>query len=443
MIAAVTHPLQTLVGRRKAGESAGVWSACTAQRTVLEACLQQAEADGCDVCIESTCNQVDQFGGYSGMTPAQFVEYVRGICAARNFPLERVILGGDHLGPNPWRKEPFAAAMPKALDLVRAYVKAGYTKIHLDASMCCADDSGNGHGALDDETVAARAADLCSAAEEAWEEARPTGQRPVYIIGTEVPIPGGAQQAEMHIRPTTPDAVADTVEVTRRAFLDRGLAGAWERVVGVVVQPGVEFSDSAVADYRREAARPLRDWIAKSPQLVFEAHSTDYQSAGALRELVEDQFAILKVGPGLTFAYREGLFALEEIEREWLGRNPDVELSGLRACLEAQMLSHPGHWEGHYHGDKAALGLARRFSYSDRCRYYWATPPMLLAVERLLHNLRTRPAPLSLLSQYLPLQYQGIRAGRLDNQPEDILRAKVREVTSIYSRACGQSPSPS
>lgn len=433
------HPLQLLIARQKAGEATGIWSACTAHRTVIEACLQQAAADGCEACIESTCNQVDQFGGYSGMTPAQFVEYVRGICRDRGFPFERVILGGDHLGPNPWRREPVALALAKAQDLVRAYVRAGYTKMHLDASMCCADDRPGKYGALEEETVAARAADLCAAAESAWAEERPTGLRPVYIIGTEVPIPGGAQEVELHIQPTTSEAAAQTVEVTRSAFRDRGLAEAWERVVGVVVQPGVEFSDSAVAEYRREAAAPLRAWIARQGQLVFEAHSTDYQSGKALRELVEDQFAILKVGPGLTYAYREGLFALEDIEREWLGGKRAVELSNLRARLEAEMLSHPGHWQSHYRGDEQAKAFSRKFSYSDRCRYYWAAPALQDAVNRLLSNLQRHPPPLTLVSQHLPVQYRAVREGRLAARPLDWLRDKVREVTALYSRACGQS----
>jgi len=433
------HPIQEMIARQKAGNVAGVWSACTAHRTVLEACLEQAAADGCDACIESTCNQVDQFGGYSGMTPAQFVEYIRKICGDVGFSFDRVILGGDHLGPNPWRHEPEAIAMPKARELVKAYVLAGYTKIHLDASMCCADDRRARNGALDDEIVAARAADLCATAESAWMDRQPMPTRPVYIIGTEVPIPGGAQEVEMHIRPTTAEAAAHTVEVTRRAFMKRGLAEAWERVVGLVVQPGVEFSDSVVAEYQREAAAPLRAWIGRQGQMVFEAHSTDYQSGKALRELVEDQFAILKVGPGLTFAYREGLFALEEIEREWLGRNPAIELSNLRACLEAQMLSHPEHWRKHYHGDMAAQALARKFSYSDRCRYYWPDPGVQGAVNRLLDNLHRNPPPLSLVSQYLPAQYQAVREGRLPCHPLDWLRDKVREVTAKYSRACGQS----
>ena len=38
-------------------------------------------------------------GGYTGMTPARFRRFVLGIAARASLPKERVLLGGDHLGP--------------------------------------------------------------------------------------------------------------------------------------------------------------------------------------------------------------------------------------------------------------------------------------------------------------------------------------------------------
>ena len=43
-----------------------------------------------------------------------------------------------------WRREDAATAMSHAEVLVRAYVAAGYTKLHLDCSYPCADDVGPG-----------------------------------------------------------------------------------------------------------------------------------------------------------------------------------------------------------------------------------------------------------------------------------------------------------
>lgn len=105
---------------------------------------------------------MNQFGGYTGMQPADFRDFVYNIARTVGFPAERIILGGDHLGPNCWQDEPAAVAMEKSIDLIKAYVAAGFSKIHLDASMSCADDP----VPLDHGVVAERAARLCQAAEE-------------------------------------------------------------------------------------------------------------------------------------------------------------------------------------------------------------------------------------------------------------------------------------
>ncbi len=115
------------------------------------------------VLIEATCNQVNQFGGYTGMTPAEFVAYVHGLAAENDFPTGQLILGGDHLRPNVWQNEPAASAMQIAADMVRVYVKAGYTKIHLDATMKLGDD--NPSRPLDVELATRRAAWLAKTAE--------------------------------------------------------------------------------------------------------------------------------------------------------------------------------------------------------------------------------------------------------------------------------------
>jgi D-tagatose-1,6-bisphosphate aldolase subunit GatZ/KbaZ len=430
------HPLAELVEAQKAGRAVGAYSICSANRYVLEAAMLEAQAGGGDALIESTSNQVDQFGGYSGMRPADFVAWVREAARGIGFPAERVILGGDHLGPNPWQREPAEGAMAKARDLVRAYVEAGYTKIHLDASPRCADDGGESRGALPVETVAARAAELCVVAEQTHSglgSAAPL----VYVIGTEVPVPGGAQEELREVAATRVEDAQETLALTRQAFRARGLESAWERVMAVVVQPGVEFGDAAVVPYDRRKARALAAHIEGVPGIVYEAHSTDYQTRGALREMVEDHFAVLKVGPALTFAFREAVFALEAVELEWLGGREAIGLSRVGETLERVMRQNPAHWKDHYHGDEAARRYARKYSYSDRSRYYWPHPDLRSALQRLLTNLEASPAPLTLLSQYLPAQYRAVRNGAIRNAPAELIRHKIREVTGDYAFACG------
>ena len=428
--------LLRMTAAQKRGEPQGIYSLCSANRFVLEAAMEQGLRDGSAVLIEATSNQVDQFGGYTGMTPAAFAVMVREVACARGLPSERLILGGDHLGPNAWRNENAAPAMAKARDLVAAYVSAGFAKIHLDASMPCADDANAGREHLPDEVVAARAADMCAAAEAAHRAGNTGMPAPLYVIGTEVPRPGGAQSAQAVVEVT---AVADaerTMRVCEEAFAAKGLHDAWRRVIAVVVQPGVEFGDDTVSAYDRKHAAGLSGFIKRHPQLVYEAHSTDYQLAELLRQMVEDQFAILKVGPELTFAFREAVFALDAVEEEWLAVRSGAQPARVRAALERAMRARPVYWEKYHRGTEAETAFARRYSFSDRSRYYWVQPVVQDALNRLLANLTRTPPPLTLISQYLPRQYEAIRAGRLRNAPRDLITHKIGEITNKYARAC-------
>ena len=417
--------LQEIVAANRAGARRGIGSVCSAHPLVLEAAIDAARADGRPLLIEATCNQVNQEGGYTGMTAGDFHAFVGGLARARGLAADRLILGGDHLGPNPWRHEPAAGAIAKAEVLVRSYAEAGFAKIHLDASMACAGDP----VPLPPELIAERAARLAGAAEA-------TGARPVYVIGTEVPVPGGAHEAIDALEVTRTADLVRTIEVHDRAFRAAGLDGAWDRVLAVVVQPGVEFGSEQVVDFVPERADALAAAIRTVPRLAFEAHSTDYQTEASLAALVARHFAILKVGPGLTFALREALFALAAIEAELL---PAAERSGLRQRLDAAMLADPRHWRGHHAGSARALDLARAFSLSDRSRYYWPVPEVAAAVDRLFANLADIPLPL--LSQYLPRAYDAVREGRLEREPRALVRHAVGHVLAVYARACGEPTS--
>jgi D-tagatose-1,6-bisphosphate aldolase subunit GatZ/KbaZ len=387
------------------------------------------------VLVESTSNQVNQEGGYTGVTPAGFVEFVARLRAESGLQAGRVVLGGDHLGPHPWAALGARTAMERAARMVRDYVGAGYEKIHLDASMRCADDP---PGALADEVIADRTAALAAEAEAAVSDRAGAGPAPVYVIGTEVPPPGG--QAGEHAGPV-PTRVEDArrgLELTRAAFALRGLERAWERVLAQVVQPGVEFGDDVVYRYRREPAAHLRAFSESQERLVFEAHSTDYQTEASLRALVEDHFAVLKVGPELTFALREALFALEAIERELLERRAPERLSGLRRALESSMREDPRHWKAYYgEADEETLRLRRAFSLSDRARYYWPVPAVRQAAERLFANLDAERLPAGLLRQHLPQEAEPLASGPREGATARLARGAVRRVLARYARACG------
>lgn len=426
--------LAEVVRAQKRGEPRGITSVCSAHEEVLRAAFEQALADGSSVLVESTCNQVNQDGGYTGVRPDGFVAFARRLAEESGLPPERLVLGGDHLGPSPWTQLPAEAAMERAAELVRQYVRAGYEKIHLDASMRCASDP---EGALADEVAAERTAELAAAAEAAIAARAPGLPAPFYVIGTEVPPPGGQKREHEGPGATGVEAARRGFELTRAAFAGRGLGRAFERVLAQVVQPGVEFGDDRVFRYRREAAAALRAWSEDQERLVFEAHSTDYQGEDALAALVEDHFAVLKVGPELTFALREALFALEDIERELLGRRRPEGLSGLRAALEQAMRDDPRHWKAYYPThDEDELRLRRQFGLSDRARYYLPTPRVREAVGRLFANLDAVELPRGVVSQYLPVAAEAAEAAAAPGRSARLARLHVRRVLARYARAC-------
>lgn len=420
-------PLQSLLASHRAGANVGLYSVCCSNEQVLRAAMQVALRHETLLLVEATSNQVDQFGGYTGMTPPQYRDYVLALADEQDLPHEQLLLGGDHLGPNAWQKQPAAEAMAHARVLIEAYVAAGFHKIHLDCSMSCADDP----VPLPDAIVAARSAELAVIAERtAAEHGLPP---PVYVIGTEVPIPGGEASLEAGLSVTTPQAAAQTLAIHQQAFDTPQLRDAWQRVIALVVQPGVDFDHSSVHDYDPAAASALADFLEQQPRIVFEAHSTDYQRESGLHALVRDHFAILKVGPAATFAYREALFALAAIETQLL---PAEQCSQLPQRLEQVMLAQPGAWQGHYHGDDASLRRLRAYAYSDRCRYYWGAPELEAAVATLFANLQRHAPPLVLLSQYLPEQYRAVREGRLQNTPAALVQHRIGLCLDEYARAC-------
>lgn len=418
-------PLSGLARLRRSGTPRGITSVCSAHPVVLRAALRFGRDHAAPVLIEATCNQVNHQGGYTGMTPADFAALVRDLARQEGCPADLVLLGGDHLGPNPWRDLPAEAAMAEAEAMIAAFVAAGFRKLHLDASMGCKGEP----AALDDETTATRAARLAAVAEAVARDAG--GPLPLYVIGTEVPPPGGADHALDGIEPTSAGAARKTIAVHRATFAAAGLQDAFARTIGLVVQPGVEFGNHNVILYDRSKSAALSAVLDDEAQFVFEAHSTDYQGTPPLAALVEDGFPILKVGPELTFVLREALYALDLIASDLIagyGARP------LMQAMESVMLADPANWQRHYGGDAATQRLLRHYSLSDRIRYYWPNPAAQGAVDRLVAALRGVTVPLPLFRQHFPAA-----AARFADRPLDateVLIWRVGESLSAYHAAC-------
>lgn len=427
------NPLRDMVAKRKIGIHCGIPSFCSANKIVIEAILEQAQRFDDNALIEATSNQVNQFYGYAGMQPKDFRDFVYSIADKIGFSRSKIILGGDHMGPMPWKDKPAKEAMENAVELVKLCVKAGYKKIHLDTSMRLGDDPID--QPLEDETIAARGAMLYKACDEAYREMldeNPDEMQPVYVIGSEVPIPGGIQAEENTVQVTKARDFEKTILAYKKKFAELGLSDAWNNIIAIVVQPGVEFGNAEIHHYNRTESAKLCARLKKYPDIVFEGHSTDYQAPEKLKQMVEDGIAIIKVGPALTFALREALFSLSMMEKELV---PEENRANFMEVLEEAMMADPSSWEKHYHGSEQQKALARKYSFSDRCRYYFVLPQVQAAMKKLFANLDEVGIPMGMLHQYMPLQYIKVRDGRLQLKARELAKDSVVVLVEDYNYA--------
>ena len=417
--------LRETIAQNRRGQAVALPSVCSAHPDVLRASLSLAERLDTALIVEATSNQVNQFGGYTGMTPGDFLGYVRGIARQSGCDGDRVTFGGDHLGPQAWRHEPAESAMAKARDMVAAYARAGVTKIHLDCAEGCAGEAEH----PGDAVSAARAAELAEVALSA----APDPEAIDFIVGTEVPPPGGARDDEA-VRPTDPEAARQTMLVHLDAFSDR----AAERIVGLVVQPGVEFGAWEVDHLPMTPNAALRAVLDDFEGLAFEAHSTDYQREDAFRRLAEMGFAILKVGPALTYAYRQAIYALDH-----LAETPGLAFSrtaSVRETAEQVMVADPVNWQKHYVGDEMLLRQARHYSLSDRIRYYWPRAELTEAVRALRDGLSGQTLRRPVLLQFFDEAIID-RADDLEgaaDQVDSLVQASIQAALSPYFISVGR-----
>ena len=284
------------------------------------------------------------------------------------------------------RKEEKEIAMEKAKRLVKESIESGYFKIHLDTSYPL-----RGEKDLSLEEIIEREIELCIVAEEV---SKNLSAKPVYVIGTDVPSPGSGENPEV----TSKEELVEMVEKSKEAFMKKGLYDAWERVVGIVVQLGIEFGGNKIFDYDLNKVIPLKEGMANYPYLILEAHSTDYQTVFSLKKMREDGVGIFKVGPALTFAYREALISLSYIEDYLFNRNK----SNLRKVILRVLEEDKSFWKDYYEENTPVYSIL--FSFLDRVRYYYQRDEIKNSLEIMFKNFEGKEIPLPLISQYFPDQ---------------------------------------
>ena len=427
----MSHPIKEIITKRQSGINVGIPSFCTANSIVIEAILEYSKNFNDYILIEATSNQVNQFGGYMNMTPYDFVDYVYDIADEICFPKDKILLGADHFGPLAWADKSESEAMENAKELVKQAVLAGYTKIHLDTSMKLGSDDVNTK--LSDEIIAKRGVELyevCEAAFKQRAEEFPDSIHPVYVIGSEVPIPGGEFEEVDTLQITSPADFKNTLNAYNEQFEKAGIKNAWDNIIAVVVQPGVEFSNVDVHLYERDKSKDLSKVLKDYPNLVFEGHSTDYQPPNKLKEMVEDGVAILKVGPACTFALRESLFSLSLMEKELI--KDKKNRANFRENLEKVMIENPEDWQNYYTGNELEKEISRKYSFSDRARYYMSNEIVESSINNLFNNIDSHDLPLGMIKQFFPNVFMKILEENHPIDSKSLVRYNINDVIEDY-----------
>jgi len=213
------YALRMIVEGNRRGEQIGIPSWCTAHPLTLRAILEAHRYDDEPILIEASGDQVNQFGGSSGLTPATLRMLVENIADETDVDPRRIILGGHQLGPGPWKNRSASVASELSRDMVKAHVEAGFTKLHFDAS---AADGGDTKAS--EQTEAERIAGLCAVAEGS----RAKGATMACVLEAKPRRQERGQGRETHphdgLSVTRPDDVVRCVDLHRSAFETQGIA---------------------------------------------------------------------------------------------------------------------------------------------------------------------------------------------------------------------------
>ncbi len=121
-------PLREKIHSHRSGLPVGVFAVCSSHSDVLRAAMRLLQPSREALLIEATCNQVNQEGGYTGMTPKIFSEKMA--VAAKNTGFGTWGLHADHISI----KKGDAAEVASTKELIDAQIAAGYTSFAIDAS---------------------------------------------------------------------------------------------------------------------------------------------------------------------------------------------------------------------------------------------------------------------------------------------------------------------
>lgn len=359
---------------RESGIRRTIFAACPNSPTVIRAALRAAKRNNAPIYFAATLNQVDCDGGYTGMTPDEFVKLVRMEAAAIHFE-GPCIVAIDHGGPwlkdkqrtERWTTEEAMNGIKKSFE---AALLAGYDLIHVDPTVDINVPAGE---TIDIHVVARRTVELIRHTEMFR---RSNGLPEIsYEVGTEE-VHGGLAD----------ERTFDTfIEELKAGLAREGLSDIWPCfIVGKVgTDLHTTLFDTEVASRLTEKVRPLGSYI-KGHYTDGVSNPEDYPRCG---------MGGANVGPEFTMSEYDALAELEQVEQELHAQGRIAIRSHICKTLE-QLVCASNRWQKWLLADEKgmtfeALSAERRtWLVKTGCRYIWQVPEALVARQRLYDNLR-------------------------------------------------------
>ena len=339
-------------------------SFCTSNIEVIKSILFFCHIKKLPCLIECTSNQVNQHGGYTNKTPKMFIKEILSISKKIKFNSKKLFLGGDHLGPLPWKKRSKTVAIKNSISLINDYLDQKFCKIHIDTSIKCKNDE-----YINSDIIFERTNEILNN-----DNIKKKIKDKFLVVGTEVPLSGSGDNE--NIIKTSKKQIETEVIKFKKILKKQNLKN---NIFGLVIEPGMKYMHSSVTKPNFTNFTNKKN-ISKKNNFVYEAHSTDYQSKKILKQLVKNNFKFLKVGPELTYSYSRSLFFMENIEKN----NFKLKNSNIKKIIFSSMLKNRKYWEGYYEKKTPELLLNSKL---DRMRYYFNSKPVVNSIKTLKKNI--------------------------------------------------------
>lgn len=365
------HDLESQTGVKRT-----IFAACPNSLTVIRAALKSAKRCDAPVKFATTLNQVDIDGGYTGLTPSEFVKTIRLHARSLNVT-SPVIVAIDHGGP--WLKDVHRQenwSYSKTMDAVKksfeAAIEAGYDLIHVDPTIDITLPKGEN---ISIDLVAERTIELIVHTETF----RRSNNYPriAYEVGTEE-VHGGLADMEVFKR---------FLELLKQGLKQNGLEDVWPCFVVGKVGTDLHTTtfDSIVAEQLTE--------IAKKYGSLIKGHYSDnvtnpeaYPASG---------MGAANIGPEFTEMEYDALIELEQVQEMLFEEGKIAKRIELKKTLWEAVIKS-GRWQKWLNADEnsndfyANSSERQEWLIKTGCRYIWENSEVVANRARLYQNLSSQ-----------------------------------------------------